>query len=145
MQLIMSMANNLTPDLWRSFMPFRKQIHHVVSTDLFSLQVYPPEYFYGYNPAIPFTKWAAMEVSRADEVPAGMDVLIVPAGLYAVFMHKGSQHDHSTFNYIFKEWLPTSTEYVLDNRPHFEVLGEKYKKDDPTSEEEIWVPVRVRE
>lgn len=39
--------------------------------------------------------------------------------------------------YIFATWLPSSA-YVLDNRPHFEVLGAKYKSNDPGSEEEIW-------
>jgi AraC family transcriptional regulator len=29
----------------------------------------------------------------------------------------------------------------LDDRPHFEVLGEKYKNNDPTSEKEIWIPI----
>jgi len=32
----------------------------------------------------------------------------------------------------------------LDNRPHFEVLGEKYKNGDPESEEEIWIPVKEK-
>jgi AraC family transcriptional regulator len=48
-----------------------------------------------------------------------------------------------TFQYIFGTWLPNS-EYVLDNRPHFEILGEKYKNDDPTSEEEIWIPIKAK-
>jgi AraC family transcriptional regulator len=40
--------------------------------------------------------------------------------------------------------LPGS-EYFLDNRPHFEVLGDKYKNNDPTSEEEIWKPKTDRQ
>lgn len=42
-----------------------------------------------------------------------------------------------------KTWLPAS-DYNLDNRPHFEVLGEKYKNNDPTSEEEIWIPIKLK-
>jgi AraC family transcriptional regulator len=45
------------------------------------------------------------------------------------------------FTYIFTRWLPASG-YQLDNRPHFEILGDKYKNNDPESEEEIWIPVR---
>jgi AraC family transcriptional regulator len=41
-------------------------------------------------------------------------------------------------------WLPSS-DYVLDNRPHFEILGEKYKINDPESEEKIWIPVRKKQ
>jgi len=32
----------------------------------------------------------------------------------------------------------------LDDRPHFEVLGDKYKNADPDSEEEIWIPIRTK-
>ncbi|MCB0855813.1 MAG: GyrI-like domain-containing protein, partial [Bacteroidetes bacterium] len=48
------------------------------------------------------------------------------------------------FQYIFFECLPKS-DYLLDNRPHFEVLGEKAKLNDPNSEEEIWVPIRLKD
>jgi AraC family transcriptional regulator len=64
-------------------------------------------------------------------------------GLYAVFNYKGSNMDHSIFEYIFRSWLPDS-EYYLDNRPHFEVLGDKYKNNDPSSEEEIWIPIKPK-
>ncbi|WP_339791455.1 GyrI-like domain-containing protein [uncultured Imperialibacter sp.] len=47
------------------------------------------------------------------------------------------------FEYIFGTWLPASA-YDLDDRPHFEVLGDNYKNNDPTSEEEIWIPIRPR-
>ncbi|MGK2861531.1 MAG: GyrI-like domain-containing protein [Chitinophagaceae bacterium] len=47
------------------------------------------------------------------------------------------------FSYIFNTWLPPSG-YDLDNRPHFEILGEKYKNDDPLSEEEIWIPIKQK-
>ncbi|MEP7234441.1 MAG: GyrI-like domain-containing protein, partial [Ignavibacteriota bacterium] len=48
-----------------------------------------------------------------------------------------------TFQYILRTWVPNSN-YELDDRPHFEILGEKYKKDDPSSEEEIWIPIKPR-
>jgi hypothetical protein len=31
---------------------------------------------------------------------------------------------------------------MLDNRPHFEILGEKYKNADPDSEEDVYIPVK---
>ncbi len=67
-----------------------------------------------------------------------------PSGLYAVFIHKGDASTApKTFEYIFGTWLPNS-EYLLDNRPHFEILGEKYKNEDPNSEEEVWIPIKPR-
>jgi AraC family transcriptional regulator len=64
-------------------------------------------------------------------------------GLYAVFNYKGLNTDNRIFIHIFTEWLPSSG-YVLDERPHFEILGEKYKNNDPESEEEIWIPVKPK-
>jgi len=64
-------------------------------------------------------------------------------GLYAVFDYKGSSNDISIFQYIFGTWLQNS-DFLLDDRPHFEVLGDKYKNADPNSEEEIWIPIKKK-
>ena len=48
-----------------------------------------------------------------------------------------------TMQHIFTRWLPESN-YRLDNRPHFEVLGERYKNNDPNSEEEVWIPIKQK-
>ena len=143
--LRMSLADNKTPALWQSFMPQRKEIAHKVSADLFSLQVYDsPAYFAQFSPQTEFTKWAAAEVSAVEEVQAGLQTFDLPGGLYAVFLHRGGPATgHKTFGYIFYEWLPASG-YALDDRPHFEILGEKYGNGGPDSEEEIWVPVKPK-
>jgi AraC family transcriptional regulator len=44
---------------------------------------------------------------------------------------------------MLTEWLPNSA-YALDDRPHFEALGEQYKNNDPNSEEEIWIPIKPK-
>ena len=138
----MSCAQNLTFELWSSFMPRRKEIANTVGTDLCSLQIYPEGFHADFNPMAEFEKWAAVEVADLSAIPEGMEVLELPAGLYAVFIYKGTpENAGSFFNYIFSQWLPASG-YVLDNRPHFELLGEKYSHGDPASEEEVWVPVK---
>jgi AraC family transcriptional regulator len=58
------------------------------------------------------------------------------------FYYKGSSTDTRIFQHIFETWLPQSG-YELDNRPHFEVLGEKYRNNDPESEEDIYIPIKV--
>lgn len=144
-QLKMTYAQNKTPELWRSFMPLRKTILNTISNDLFSMQVYPPSFdFNSFNMDAPFIKWAAMEVSGLTVIPEGMDTFKLPGGTYAVFHYKGLNTDTAIFEYIYAKWLPAS-EYVLDHRPHFEILGEKYKNGDPDSEEEIWIPVRSKD
>ena len=139
----MNFTENKTGELWQNFMPRLKEIKNKISADLFSVQLYNDDYnFNQFDPSAYFTKWAATEVSSIDDVPAKMETLLIPQGLYAVFLHKGSNADNSTFQYIFQTWLPSSTQYLLDNRPHFEILGEKYKNDNSSSEEEIWIPIK---
>ncbi len=141
-RIVTSLVQNRTAELWRSFMPHRKSISNTVDTLLYSVELYGSDYFTNYNPGAEFEKWAAIEVTGFDDLPDGMEALTIPEGLYAVFIHKGpAAEGPKTFQYIFTQWLPQSG-YVVDNRPHFEVMGEKYKADSPDSEEELWVPVK---
>lgn len=141
--LSMSFAENKTFELWSSFMPQRKKIINAVNPEhMYSLQVYGKDFFAPFNPKTEFIKWAAIEVSDASFVPEGMGVFTLPGGQYAVFHYKGSHNNgFDVFSYIFSDWLPASG-YELDNRPHFEILGPKYKNGDPDSEEEIWIPIK---
>jgi len=121
----------------------RKLIANAVDPQhMYSLQLYGKDFYTNFSPTRDFEKWAAVEVSDFDIVPEEMDTLIIPAGQYAVFHYKGSHNNgHDVFSYIFGEWLPVSG-YELDDRPHFEILGPKYKNGDPDSEEEIWIPIK---
>lgn len=141
-KLKMSYINNRTGELWHTFMMRRKEIQHTIGNDLYSMQIYSPNYFDQFNPNNEFVKWAAIEVTDFKNTPSGFETFELPGGVYAVFLHKGSANTGAkTFQYIFQEWLPSSG-YRLDNRPHFELLGEKYKNNDPSSEEEFWIPVQ---
>jgi len=138
----MSLVNNSTVELWRSFMSKRSEIQNKLSSDLYSVQVYDDLYFDNFDPNKEFEKWATIEVKDFETIPDGMESFVLPGGLYAVFLHKGSRKDNSTFQFIFTTWLPNSG-FLLDHRPHFEVLGEKYKNEDPGSEEDLWIPIRA--
>src|SRR5688500_7219986 len=141
LRMTMSISASKTRELWQNFIRRRKDIPNTVGSTLYSIQLYDERYFKTFNPHSSFEKLAAIEVTNFDAVPAEMEAFTLPSGLYAVFFHKGAGATApTTFNYIFSTWLPDS-EYILDNRPHFEVLGVKYKNDDPESEEEIWIPI----
>jgi AraC family transcriptional regulator len=143
-RMTMSLTKNRTGELWRNFMPKRKEIQYTVGIELYSVNIYSLDYFNNFNPQAKFEKWALCEVSKIDSIPEGMESLTIPGGMYAVFIHKGpASKGPETFGFIFGSWLPGSG-YELDNRPHFEILGEKYKNDDAVSEEEIWIPVRLK-
>jgi AraC family transcriptional regulator len=140
----MSLADNKTADLWRGFMPRRKDIKSNLNSDLLSMQVYDnPLYFNEFDPNNTFEKWAAVEVLSYDNVPLDMETFDLIAGEYAVFNYKGLSTDTRIFQFIYGVWLPNSA-YVLDDRPHFEILGAQYKNNSPDSEEEIWIPIKVK-
>ncbi len=115
----MSLPENKTFALWKSFMPRLKEITKRKSNEMFSLQVYNEPIRLG-DSNQEFEKWALVEVSNFENMPIEMETFDLESGLYAVFHYKPE----------------------LDERPHFEILGEKYKNDDPNSEEEIWIPIR---
>ena len=140
----MSFAHNRIADLWRSFMPRRTEVSNRLSNDFISMVVYAPNHFADFSPDNELERWAAVEVLNLDNVPPEMETFVLPGGLYAVFNYKGSSTDNSIFHYILDTWLPAS-DYLLDDRPHFEVLGDKYKNNDPDSEEEIWVPIKPKQ
>lgn len=141
----MSFIENKTFQLWSSFMPKQKEITNKVDANLYSLEVYPLNYFDNFDSGRTFQKWAAVEVTDFNTVPDEMETLLIPNSLYAVFIHKGpASEGHKTYHTIFAEWLPNS-EYTVDDRPHFAVMDEKYKKDNPDSEEEIWIPIKNRD
>lgn len=142
-RLIMSLVDNKTAELWRSFMPRRKEITNNLTNEMIAMQVYEPSHFEAFNPNNKFEKWATVEVTNFEIVPDGLETFTLLGGLYAVFDYKGLSTDTRIFQFIFENWLPNSA-YDLDNRPHFEVLGDKYSNNDPSSEEEIWIPIQPK-
>jgi len=143
-KLTMSYANYRIGELWGSFMPRRKEIANSTSNDIVSLVVYKPNHFDDFNPNNEFERWATVEVEDFANVPDEMETFVLSSGLYAIFHYIGSSTSIASFyQNIFTVWLPNS-EYELDYRPHFEILGEKYKNNDPLSEEDIWIPIKHR-
>lgn len=139
----MSLVDNKTGQLWGQFGPRIKDIKNRVSSDKISMQIYPNDYYQNFSPVKSFTKWATVEVAHYENLPSQLETFTLSSGLYAAFNYKGSSSDNSIYQYIFQMWIPKS-KYIVDNRPHFEVLGEKYKNNDPTSEEKIWIPVKLK-
>jgi len=140
MRMEMSLSDDRTTELWRLFMPRRKEIEYRVTSDFISLQNYGKNW--NFSPDKRFEKWAVVEVSSIVNIPDDMETYDLQGGKYAVFNHQGPAREApKTMQYIFKEWLPKS-EYTLDNREHFEVLPEGYNPMDPKATEEIWVPIK---
>ena len=140
----MSLADNLTAQLWQSFMPRRHEVKNRSTNEYISMQVYSKTDEQPLSPTTVFEKWAVVEVSAHNDVPIGMESYSLPGGKYAVFVHHGPANAApKTMQHIFGIWLPNS-EYELDNREHFEILPEGYDPLDQQAQEEVWIPIRSR-
>jgi AraC family transcriptional regulator len=138
----MSLAENLTAQLWRSFMPRQHEVKNRGTNEYISMQVYSASGGQLLSPTTVFEKWAAVEVLKHDSVPDGMENYSLRGGQYAVFVHNGpASAAPRTMRHIFGTWLPDSA-YELDEREYFEVLPEGYDPLDPHAREEIWIPIR---
>ena len=138
----MSMAHNQVQALWQQFMPRRQEIPEKIEGQYYSINVYSENFqMKDFTPQTEFERWAAIAVTEVVELPNGMDTITL-SGKYAVFQHKGPASTFpKTLQYIHGVWLPAS-EYELDDRPHFEILGEGYVPTDPNAEEEVWIPIK---
>lgn len=141
----MSYSHNTTGLLWKRFMPEYHKITDTAGKELYSVEVYDnPDFFRNFEPAREFEKWAAVAVESGAVLPKGFTFFVLPSGKYAVFNYKGKSGEAAEiYRYIYSEWIPNS-KYRLDSRPHFALMGAKYKNDHPDSEEEIWIPVREK-
>jgi AraC family transcriptional regulator len=139
----MSVLDNKTHELWKGFISKYNKLLSTPRQNLYSVQLYTQENsFENFDPSVRFEKWATIEKESLKSVPNDMEFLSIPEGQYAVFTFQGSdQNARNAFHYIFGDWLPKS-EYTLDDRPHFEVLGKKYIRASEDSEEEIWIPIK---
>ena len=123
----------------------KKHLVSAKSDELFSVEVYPDlNFFKMFDPTKTFEKWAAVEVDSEENLAEDFEVLKISEGLYTKFIYQGKASEAARFySKIFGEWLPNS-EYKLANRPHFAVMGEKYKGEEATSEEEIFIPIEKK-
>ena len=84
---------------------------------------------------------AAVSVSAAGPVPAGMTSLTIPAGTYAAFRYPLSGLGQG-FGEIFNHRLPKSGYVQIEGQPLFERYDEAFDPGDPASGVDIFVPVR---
>jgi AraC family transcriptional regulator len=139
----MSFAEDKTAQLWRSFSPAIKNIPNKKNHFKYSVQIFPnTNFFKKFDPTTTFQKYAAVEADISENLPENLEVLTIPAGLYAIFTYIGKPSEaEKTFYYIYYQWLKESG-FVLDERPHFAIMGDKYIGEHPDSEEELFIPIR---
>ncbi len=135
----MSFTEDGTADLWRSFIPKLETLGHRKDEFLYVAQEFPSNFFVEFNPELEYTKWACVRLEEHDQE---LETLEVPEGDYAIFTYIGKPSEAGPFfQDIFSTILPKAG-LAVDQRPHLAIMGEKYKGENPESEEEIWIPVK---
>ena len=143
-ELEMSLIEPKTFDLWSTFMPQVAPLFKQKNTTLYSMEHYKDlSYFTSFNPATKFKKLAGVEVSALKQtIPSFKKTSL--EGLYAIFLHRGTQAQmQATYQYILGVWLPSSN-YDLDHRMFFCEMGENYQNNSPDSEELVYIPIRKK-
>lgn len=145
MKIRTSLSEERTFELWSRFKPRVKEIFNRKTNEFFSVQIFDEDLeFDQFTQQTFFEKWAAVEVESGENIPDDFELFTLTAGKYARFIHKGTADSFSeTSKYIFGHWLPNSN-YQLDSRPHFEIMGETYQADSPDSEEEVYIPIQLK-
>ncbi|MFN7099698.1 MAG: GyrI-like domain-containing protein [Flavobacterium sp.] len=140
----MSFADYKAHEVWQRFMPRRNEIENRLGQHFLSVQVTDANFWSNFKPNTSFQKWAVVEVTDYSSLAVGMETITIPSSLYAMFIYKGDGTDAPAFfESIFTEWLPNS-DYQLAHRPHFELLGDKYQRGNPDSEEEVYIPIELK-
>lgn len=127
------------PALWPKFVPRMDEIGNISE----------PRVSYGVMrneaaPAMVLHYMAAVPVSAGGIVPAGMEILELPAGRYAMFSYPLSGLSQG-FREIFERLLPSSDHLQIPGQPYFERYGASFDPGNPGSAVEIYLPVRRRD
>lgn len=123
--------------LWQKFSPRKDEITNLINSKSIAMQTFTIDK--NGEPNKNFNMWACVEVSNLSDIPSDMKGFIIPKGEYIKVIHIGMDAG-KTYQYIITEWLPNSG-YKIDDRPHFQVMGDKYKNGSPDSEEDFYVPI----
>jgi AraC family transcriptional regulator len=122
-----------TSMLWRGFRSKLADMLPELPDYLYSVQLHTEEF------GKITLRWAAFEFS--DSIPENMQLLEIPAGLYAVFLFRGGPAGFEDFlRKQVSEILP-SLNLKPDQRPWFQRMGKAFNPFSEESEEEVWIPV----
>lgn len=131
------------PQLWERFIPRRSEIPHIKDPhQSLGCIVCPTDAAPSGHPSECHYIACAEVTAVLASIPDGMEVREIPAGRYAVFVHKGKLDTlNHTMNFIYASWLPRSGEQLRD-APEVEIYGERFDPSSDDSEMEICIPVQ---
>jgi len=125
--------------LWEKFSQRAGQVPNRIGREMFGIiydrpkaaRAHPDELLY----------LAAVAVNSTDKTPEGMIARTVPAGTFAVFIHRGPiRAIGATMHEIYRVWLPQSA-YRHAQIADVELYDHRFCMDRDDSEMEYWISV----
>lgn len=137
-------ANNhrVIGPLWDRFCHRAKEVAHRTGDEMYGIIYSRPESERSHPHELQYI--AAVAVNSIDKIPAGMTSRTIPAGTFAVFLHRGPiTRIADTCRWIYRVWLPQS-QWEHSQIADVEVYGERFNCESETSEMEYWISVRAK-
>lgn len=130
------------PPLWDKFLPRSNQVPHRIGKEMLGVIYERPEAERSLPDELQYM--ATVPVSSIGQVPDGMSSRTIPAGTFAVFIHRGPiQNIADTCREIYRVWLPQSG-YEHAGIADIEVYDHRFCPDGDDSEMEYWISVRSK-
>lgn len=128
------------PPLWETFCGRSNEVKNRIGQEMFGIIYGRPEAQRSHPDELQYI--AAVAVSSIENVPEGMSSRTIPAGTFAVFIHRGPiQRIADTCREIYRVWLPQSG-YEHSDIADIEVYDHRFCPDGEDSEMEYWISVR---
>ncbi len=87
---------------------------------------------------------ACVQVADANSFPENLDIITVPAGDYAEFVHEGPVSElFGTCDQIYRSWFPASG-LLMGDGPMVEVYPENFRGNEPNPRIRLLVSVKDR-
>ena len=138
-------GNNLEVigELWTRF---TQQVHRVpnrIGREMYGIIYERPKAKKSHSDELQYI--AAVAVTSASDIAEGMVSFEVPAGTFAVFVHRGPIHQiGATMHAIYRDWLPQSG-YRHAGTADVEVYDHRFCVAGEESEMEYWIPITDRQ
>ena len=129
------------PQLWPQFVRRIEEIPNVIPWVTYGVCVpsKTEEGEFDYMAAI------GVKTLTLENLPAGLEAMVIPKGKYAVFTHKLTSQDiganmRAANQYIWEEWMPKSGQHY-NGGPDFELYDKRFDPEKDHGEIDIYVPL----
>lgn len=128
--------------LWQKFFPSVGQIENRIGKEMVGLMYSKPATERSHPHELQYI--AAVRVESLEKIPKGMVGRSIPAGQFAVFMHRGPiAKIGDTCREIYQVWLPKSGFFHSDIAD-IEIYDHRFCPDSDDSIMEYWISVRQK-